>query len=160
MREVCRWKQRAWRDLRPNLHISNMGAIFSLSLFKLFNSNRVPFPKLRSNPKMCFWAPKDWCRLNKQTLQNTKDFGAPMIHPVLLFLGVTNLRVTEKGVEFKGGSHHGRNRHSRRNRQNHQNRHSRLLALYFAGQPKGGQGAFQNRRNRQNRQNRHEGSPP
>ena len=47
--------------------------------------------------------------------------------------------ITEKGVEFKGGSRHDRNRH---NRQNRQNRHGRLLALYFVGQAKGGQGAL------------------
>ena len=66
--------------------------------------------------------------------------------------------MTKKGgVEFKGGSRHDRDRHNRRNRQNRQNRHGRLLALYFVGQAKGGQGAL---RNRQNRQNRHEGYPP
>ena len=55
---------------------------------------------------------------------------------------------------IKGGSRHNRNRHNRRNRQNC---HGRLLALYFVGQAKGGQGALQNR---QNRQNSHEGYPP
>ena len=70
------------------------------------------------------------------------------------------VRTAERGVEFKGGSRHDRNRHnrhSRQNRQNRQNRHSCLLVLYFAGQAKREQGALQNR---QNRQNRHEGSNP
>ena len=66
----------------------------------------------------------------------------------------------KRGVGFKGGSRHDRNRHNRRNRQNRQNRHGRLLALYFVGRAKGGQGALQNRQTRQNRQNRHEGYPP
>ena len=57
----------------------------------------------------------------------------------------------KRGVEFQGGSRHDRNRHNRRNRQNRQDRHGRLLALYFVGQAKGGQGALQNR---------HEGYPP
>ena len=61
------------------------------------------------------------------------------------------------GVEFKGGSRHDRNRHNRRKRQN---RHSRLLALYFVGQTKGGQGALQDRQNRQSCQKRHELSGP
>ena len=52
------------------------------------------------------------------------------------------------GMSLRGGSRH------RRNRQNRQDRHGRLLALYFVGQAKGGQGALQNR------QNRHEGCPP
>ena len=47
--------------------------------------------------------------------------------------------------EGKGGSRHDRNRHNCRNRQNRQNRHGRLLALYFVGRAKGGQGALQNR---------------
>ena len=34
----------------------------------------------------------------------------------------------KRGVEFKGGSRHDRNRH---NRQNRQNRHGRLLVLYL-----------------------------
>ena len=71
----------------------------------------------------------------------------------------TNSGSGKRGVEFKGGSHHDRNRHNR-NRQNRQNRHSCLLVLYFAGEAKGGQGAFQNRHNRQNPQNHHEGYPP
>ena len=58
------------------------------------------------------------------------------------------------GVEFKGGSRHDRNRRNR------QNRDGWLLALYFVGEAKGGQGAFQNRQNHQNRQNRHQGYPP
>ena len=63
----------------------------------------------------------------------------------------------KRGVEFKGGSRHDRNRHNRRNRRNRQNRHGCLLVLYFLGEAEGGQGALQNR---QNRQNRHEGYPP
>ena len=47
-----------------------------------------------------------------------------------------------RGVEFKGGSRHDRNRHNRRNRQNRPNRHGCLLVLYFVGQAKGRQGAF------------------
>ena len=45
----------------------------------------------------------------------------------------------KRGVEFKGGSRHDRNRHNRRNRQNRQNR---LLVLYFVGEARGGQGAL------------------
>ena len=73
--------------------------------------------------------------------------------PLVLRKGGLSLR----GVEFKGGSRHDRNRHNRRNRQNRQNRHGRLLALYFVGEAKEGQGVLQNR---QIRQNRHEGYPP
>ena len=40
--------------------------------------------------------------------------------------------MSEKGVEFKGGSRHNRNRHNRRNRQ------SRLSILHLAGHAKGG----------------------
>ena len=70
------------------------------------------------------------------------------------------LRVTERGVGFKGRSRHDRNRHNRHNRHNRQNRHGRLFVLYFVGPAKRGQGALQNRQTRQNRQNRHEGYPP
>ena len=52
-------------------------------------------------------------------------------------VGVSECR--KRGFEFKGGSRHDRNR---RNRHNH---HGRLFVLYFAGQARGGQGAFQNR---------------
>ena len=41
----------------------------------------------------------------------------------------------KRGVEFKGGSRHDRNRRDRRNRQN---RHGCLLALYFVGEAKKG----------------------
>ena len=74
-------------------------------------------------------------------------------------LGHKNSGWWKRGVEFKGGSRHDRNRHNHRNRQNRQNRHGRLLVLYFVGQAKRGQGALQNRQTRQNRQNRHEGYP-
>ena len=60
-------------------------------------------------------------------------------------------------VEFKGGSHHDRNRHNRRKRRK---RHGCLFVTYFVGQTKRGQCAFQNRQSRQNRQNRHERPSP
>ena len=42
---------------------------------------------------------------------------------------------------------------------NRRNRQNRLFVLYFVGEARRGQGAFQNRQNRQHRQNRHEGYP-
>ena len=68
----------------------------------------------------------------------------------------------KRGVEFKGGSRHDRNRHNRRNRQNRQNRHGCLIAAVFSRRSKRRARCFAepNRQNRQNRQNRHEGYPP
>ena len=56
-----------------------------------------------------------------------------------LFLDVLVARAQDggKGGLSLRGSHHDKNRRNR------QNRHSRLLALYFVGQAKGGQGVLQ-----------------
>ena len=48
----------------------------------------------------------------------------------------------KRGVDFKGGSRHDRNRHDR------QNRHGCLIVLCFVGQPQRRQGALRNRQNR------------
>ena len=67
------------------------------------------------------------------------------------------IRMTKRWLGLRRVGFDDRNRHNRRNRQN---RHGRLLALYFVGQAKGGQGALQNRQNCQHRPNHHEGYSP
>ena len=100
--------------------------------------------KLSPSPKVERGVPHKVCRLHPNAVgaricdgssclggarftgdQSTNLFG----YPPPLFSGSR-----KRGVEFRGGSRHDRNRHNRRNRQNRQNRHGCLLALYFAGE--------------------------